>query len=112
MCADELAEEVDFFSLGTNDLTQYTCALDRQNAKLEPFSDTHHPAVLRAIKMTIEAGHRHGTWVGICGELGADTTLTEEFIKYGVDELSVNPKSVLPLRKAIRSIDRSKLLAK
>ena len=111
-CADELAEEVDFFSLGTNDLTQYTCALDRQNAKLEPFSDTHHPAVLRAIKMTIEAGHRHGTWVGICGELGADTTLTEEFIKYGVDELSVNPKSVLPLRKAIRSIDRSKLLAK
>ena len=108
LCADELAEEVDFFSLGTNDLTQYTCAIDRQNAKLEPFSDTHHPAVLRAIKMTVEAGHRHGTWVGICGELGADTTLTETFLRYGVDELSVNPKSVLPLRKAIRSLDLSK----
>ena len=108
LCADDLAEEVDFFSLGTNDLTQYTCAIDRQNAKLEPFSDTHHPAVLREIKMTIDAGHRHGCWVGICGELGADLSLTETFLRMGVDELSVNAKSVLPLRKAIRSIDLSK----
>ena len=108
LCADELAEEVDFFSLGTNDLTQYTCAIDRQNAKLEPFADTHHPAVLKLIQMTIEAGHRHNTWVGICGELGADLTLTETFLRMGVDELSVNPKSVLPLRKKIRSIDLSK----
>ncbi len=108
ICADDLAEEVDFFSLGTNDLTQYTCAIDRQNAKLEPFSDTHHPAVLKEIQMTIEAGHRHGIWVGICGELGADLTLTETFLRMGVDELSVNAKSVLPLRKKIRSIDLSK----
>ena len=108
LCADELAEEVDFFSLGTNDLTQYTCAIDRQNAKLEPFSDTHHPAVLRLIKMTIDAGHRHNTWVGVCGELGADLTLTETFLNMGIDELSVNPKSVLPLRKMIREIDLSK----
>ena len=108
LCADELAEAVDFFSIGTNDLTQYTCAIDRQNAKLEPFSDTHHPAVLKLIQMTIEAGHRHGTWVGICGELGADPTLTERFLRMGVDELSVNPKSVLPLRKIIRETDLSK----
>ena len=108
LCADELAEEVEFFSLGTNDLTQYTCAIDRQNAMLEPFSDPHHPAVLKEIKMTIEAGHRHGCWVGICGELGADLTLTETFLRMGVDELSVNAKSVLPLRKQIRSIDLSK----
>ena len=108
LVADELAEEVDFFSLGTNDLTQYTCAIDRQNAKLERFSDTHHPAVLRAIKMTVDAGHRHGAWVGICGELGADPTLTETFLRMGVDELSVNAKSVLPLRKIIRSTDLSK----
>jgi phosphotransferase system enzyme I (PtsI) len=106
--ADELAEEVDFFSLGTNDLTQYTCAIDRQNAKLERFSDTHHPAVLRAIKMTVDAGHRHGAWVGICGELGADPTLTETFLRMGVDELSVNAKSVLPLRKIVRGLDLSK----
>ena len=105
LCADELAQACDFFSIGTNDLTQYVCAIDRQNAKLEPFSDTHHPAVLRAIRMTIEAGHRHGIWVGICGELGADLTLTETFLRMGIDELSVNPKSVLPLRKQIRSID-------
>ena len=108
LCADELAEEVEFFSLGTNDLTQYTCAIDRQNAMLEPFSDTHHLAVLKEIKMTVEAGHRHGCWVGICGELGADLTLTETFLRMGVDELSVNAKSVLPLRKQIRSIDLSK----
>lgn len=108
LCADDLAEEVDFFSLGTNDLTQYTCAIDRQNAKLERFSNTHHPAVLKAIRMTVEAGHRHNTWVGICGELGADPTLTDTFLRMGVDELSVNAKSVLPLRKIIRSIDLSK----
>ncbi|MBE6005994.1 MAG: phosphoenolpyruvate--protein phosphotransferase [Lachnospiraceae bacterium] len=108
LIADDLAEEVDFFSLGTNDLTQYTCAIDRQNAKLERFSDTHHPAVLKAIQMTVEAGHRHNTWVGICGELGADPTLTETFLRMGVDELSVNAKSVLPLRKIIRSVDLSK----
>ncbi len=108
MCADELAEEVEFFSLGTNDLTQYTCAIDRQNAMLDPFMDTHHPAVLKEIQMTIEAGHRHGCWVGICGELGADLTLTETFLRMGVDELSVNASSVLPLRKQIRSINLSK----
>ncbi|MBQ3765101.1 MAG: phosphoenolpyruvate--protein phosphotransferase [Synergistaceae bacterium] len=108
LCADELAEEVDFFSLGTNDLTQYTCAIDRQSASLEPFSNTHHPAVLRLIRETIEAGHRHNTWVGICGELGADPTLTEEFLKMGVDELSVNPKSILPLRGNVRNVDLSK----
>ncbi len=108
LCADELAEEVDFFSLGTNDLTQYTCAIDRQSANLERFSNTHHPALLRLIKETIEAGHRHNTWVGICGELGADPELTEEFLKWGVDELSVNPKSILPLRDRIRGMDLSK----
>ena len=105
MIADELAEECDFFSIGTNDLTQYTCAIDRTNAKLEPFSDTHHPAVLREIQMTVEAGHRHGIWVGICGELAADVTLTETFLRMGVDELSVNPKNVLPLRKIIRGLN-------
>jgi len=108
MIADELAEECDFLSIGTNDLTQYTLAIDRQNAALDPFLDTHHPAVLRSIKMTIEAGHRHGAWVGICGELGADLTLTETFLRYGVDELSVNPVSILPLRKVIRGIDLRK----
>lgn len=108
LIADDLAEECDFFSIGTNDLTQYTCALDRQNAKLEPFLNTHHPAVLKAIQMTIDAGHRHNCWVGICGELGADPALTDTFLRMGVDELSVNPKSVLPLRKIIRSVDLSK----
>ena len=108
LCADELAEEVDFFSLGTNDLTQYTCAIDRQSANLERFSDTHHPALLRLIKETIEAGHRHNTWVGICGELGADHELTEKFLEWGIDELSVNPKSILPLRGRIREMDLSK----
>ena len=112
LIADELAAECDFFSIGTNDLTQYTCALDRQNAKLEPFFNPHHPAVLRAIKMTIEAGHRHGIWVGICGELGADTALTETFLRMGVDELSMNAKSILPVRKIIRGVDLSKPSAK
>lgn len=108
LIADELAEECDFFSIGTNDLTQYTLAIDRQNAALDPFMDTHHPAVLREIKMTIDAGHRHNIWVGICGELGADRSLTETFLRMGVDELSVNPISVLPLRKIIRGLDLSK----
>ncbi|MGI6108145.1 MAG: phosphoenolpyruvate--protein phosphotransferase [Lachnospiraceae bacterium] len=108
LIADDLAKEVDFFSIGTNDLTQYTTAIDRVNAKLEPFADTHHPAVLREIKMTIDAGHHHNCWVGICGELGADLSLTETFLRMGIDELSVNPKSILPLRKTIRSIDLSK----
>lgn len=107
LIADDLAEHCDFFSIGTNDLTQYTTAIDRQNDKLDPFLDTHHPAVLREIQMTIEAGHRHGTWVGICGELGADLSLTETFLRMGVDELSVNPKSILPLRKTIRDLDLS-----
>lgn len=107
MIADELAEEVDFFSLGTNDLTQYTLAIDRQNPKLDEFYDPHHPAVLRMIKHTIEAGHRHGCWVGICGELGTDLALTETFLRMGVDELSVSPAAVLPMRKAIRGMDLS-----
>ena len=108
MMADELAEEVDFFSLGTNDLTQYTLAIDRQNPKLDNFYDPHHPAVLRMIRHTVEAGHRHGCWVGICGELGADPTLTETFLRMGLDELSVSPSAVLPLRKLIRGMDLSK----
>ena len=108
MIADELAQEVEFFSIGTNDLTQYTLAIDRQNPKLDPFFDAHHPAVLRMIEMTVQAAHRHGCWVGICGELGADTALTETFLRMGVDELSVSPAAVLPLRKCIRSIDLRK----
>ena len=108
MMADELAEEVEFFSLGTNDLTQYTLAIDRQNPKLDAFYDSHHPAVLRMIRHTVEAGHRHNCWVGICGELGADLTLTETFLRMGVDELSVSPAAVLPLRKRIRSLDLTK----
>ena len=113
LTAEEFVEHgVDFLVVGTNDLTQYTCALDRQNAKLEPFFDPHHPAVLKAIRMTIEAGHRHGIWVGICGELGADTALTETFLRMGVDELSMNAKSILPVRKIIRGVDLSKPSAK
>ena len=108
MIADELAEEVEFFSICTNDLTQYTLAIDRQNPKLDPFYDPHHPAVLRMIEQTVQAGHRHNCWVGICGELGADTSLTETFMRMGLDELSVNPGSVLGLRKVIRSLDLSK----
>ncbi len=103
--ADELAEEVDFFSIGTNDLTQYTLAIDRQNPKLAPFYDPHHPAILRMIQGTVEAGHRHGCWVGICGELGADLSLTETFLRMGVDELSVAPAAILPLRDQIRKLD-------
>ncbi|MBQ4396486.1 MAG: phosphoenolpyruvate--protein phosphotransferase [Clostridia bacterium] len=105
MVADELAEEVEFFSIGTNDLTQYTLAIDRQNPKLDPFYDSHHPAVLRLIEMTVQAGHRHNCWVGICGELGADPTLTETFLRMGLDELSVNPGGILGLRKIIRELN-------
>ena len=108
MVSDELAKEVDFFSIGTNDLTQYTLAIDRQNPKLDDFYDPHHPAVLKMIRMTVENAHKAGIWAGICGELGADTTLTEEFIRMGVDELSVSPGRILPIRKIIRetSLDR------
>ncbi|MDE6662321.1 MAG: phosphoenolpyruvate--protein phosphotransferase [Lachnospiraceae bacterium] len=102
MISDMLAEEVDFFSIGTNDLTQYTLAIDRQNMRLDNIYDSHHPAVLRMIKMTVENGHKHGCWVGICGELGADSTLTQTFIEMGIDELSVSPSYVLPIRKKIR----------
>lgn len=101
--ADELAAEVDFFSIGTNDLTQYTLACDRQNPSLERFADPHSPAVLRMIQMTIEVAHRHGIWCGICGELGADLSLTDTFLRLGIDELSVSPTSVLPLRNVIRN---------
>ncbi|MDD3360628.1 MAG: phosphoenolpyruvate--protein phosphotransferase [Hespellia sp.] len=101
----ELAKEVDFFSVGTNDLTQYTLAIDRQNPKLEPFLDTHHPAILRMIKMAADNAHAEGKWIGICGELGADTELTEQFMAMGVDELSVSPALVLPLRKKIRECE-------
>lgn len=100
--ADELAAEADFFSIGTNDLTQYTLACDRQNPNLGRFADTHSPAILRMIRTVTEAAHRHGIWCGICGELGADLTLTEEFLNIGLDELSVSPTSVLPLREEIR----------
>lgn len=105
LISDLLAEEVDFFSIGTNDLTQYTLAVDRQNMKLDHIYDAHHPAVLRMIRMTIDNGHKHGCWVGICGELGADMTLTRTFLEMGIDELSVSPAFVLPLRKAIREMN-------
>ena len=104
MISDLLAKEVDFFSIGTNDLTQYTLAIDRQNSKLDNIYDSHHPAVLRMIQKTIENGHKAGCWVGICGELGADMTLTETFLKMGIDELSVSPTFVLPIRKLIREM--------
>lgn len=104
MISDLLAPEVDFFSIGTNDLTQYTLAIDRQNMKLDNIYDAHHPAILRMIQMTIENGHKHGCWVGICGELGADPGLTKTFVEMGIDELSVSPAFVLPTRKNIRDI--------
>lgn len=105
MISRELAKEVDFFSVGTNDLTQYTLAIDRQNAKLDKFYDPHHPAVLAMIKMAADNAHAEGAWIGICGELGADLELTEEFLKMGLDELSVFPAMVLPLRKRIRECE-------
>ncbi len=102
MISEDLAKEVDFFSIGTNDLTQYTLAIDRQNQKLDNIYDSHHPAILKMIKMVIDNAHKHNTWVGICGELGADITLTEKFVKMGIDELSVSPNFILPLRSCIR----------
>ena len=104
LISDELAKEVEFFSLGTNDLTQYTLAIDRQNQSLDAFYDSHHEAVLRLIRMTVENGHKAGIWVGICGELAADTTLTRAFLDMGVDELSVSPTYVLSVRKTVREI--------
>lgn len=106
--SDKLAPMVDFFSVGTNDLTQYTLACDRQNPKIERFVDTHHEAVLRLIEMAAKAAHDNGKWIGICGELGADTSLTERFLRMGIDELSVSPPSVLKVRDKVRSIDLSK----
>lgn len=99
--ADELAEEVDFFSVGTNDLTQYTLAIDRQNQSLDDFYDSHHPAILKMLKMIADAAHRHGAWAGICGELGADLSLTKDFLAMGYDELSVSPGRILPIRKTV-----------
>lgn len=107
LMSEELAKEVDFFSIGTNDLTQYTLACDRQNAAIESFNDPHHPAVLKEIQMTIENGHKGGAWVGICGELGADTSLTETFLRMGVDELSVSPSRILAVRDVVRKLDLS-----
>ena len=109
LMSDELAKEVDFFSIGTNDLTQYTLAIDRQNEKLDPFYDPHHPAVLRQIRMVVDNAHKAGIWAGICGELGADMELTPLFLKMGVDELSVSPGSILPLRELIRNTDTTKV---
>ncbi len=105
MISRDLAKEVDFFSVGTNDLTQYTLAIDRQNAKLDEFYNPHHPAILSMIRMAAENAHAEGAWIGICGELGADLELTEEFLKMGLDELSVSPSMVLPLRKKIRECE-------
>lgn len=104
MISDDLAGEVDFFSIGTNDLTQYMLAIDRQNPSLEKLNNPHHPAILQAIHMVIKNGHKHGIWVGICGELAADLSLTEELIQMGIDELSVSPINLLPLREKIRNI--------
>ena len=102
ICSDRLAKEVDFFSCGTNDLTQYTLACDRQNDDLGRFFNPHHLAVLRELKMVCDNAHKNGIWVGICGELGADLKLTETFLSIGIDELSVSPRAVLPLRQKIR----------
>lgn len=102
MISAELAKEVDFFSIGTNDLTQYTLAIDRQNSRLEQFYNPYHPAILRMIKMVVDNAHQNNCWVGICGELGADLSLTDTFLEMGIDELSVSPNSVLPIRKKIR----------
>lgn len=106
--SDKLAPLVDFFSVGTNDLTQYTLACDRQNPNIESFCDTHHEAILRLIEMAAQNAHKHGAWIGICGELGADTELTETFLRMGIDELSVSPSFVLKVREKVRSIDLSK----
>ena len=108
MMSGELAKEVDFFSIGTNDLVQYTLAIDRQNEKLDEFYDPKHPAVLRLIRFVAESGHKHGCMVGICGELGAETDLTEDFLKMGIDELSVSPSFLLKVRETIRQTDLTK----
>ena len=108
MMSEELAKEVDFFSIGTNDLTQYTLAIDRQNPKLDNIYDSHHPAILKMLQMVVDNGHKGGCWVGICGELGADTTLTETFLKMGFDELSVSPSMILKIRDRIRNTDTTK----
>lgn len=108
LISDKLAPLVDFFSVGTNDLTQYTLACDRQNPELDEFCDTHHEAVLKLIEFSAENAHKHGKWIGICGELAADTSLTEHFLRMGIDELSVSPSYVLNVRAAVRSIDLSK----
>ena len=104
LLSEELAKEVDFFSIGTNDLSQYTLAIDRQNQNLESFFDAHHPAILHLIEMTVAGAHKAGIWCGVCGELGADLELTEKFVAIGMDELSVSPASVLPLRQKIRGL--------
>ena len=108
LISDKLAKEVDFFSIGTNDLSQYTLVVDRTSRVLSDFFNPHHPAVLKLIQMTVENAHKAGIWVGMCGELGSDLSITETFLRMGVDEFSVAPYSVLPLRKQIRSIDLSK----
>ena len=105
--SDILAKEVDFFSIGTNDLTQYVLAIDRQNQNLDAFYNPHHPAVLRLISQVVDNAHKNGIWVGICGELGADPELTETFLSLGVDELSVSPSAVLKLRQTVRQINLS-----
>lgn len=109
MISDMLAKEVDFFSIGTNDLTQYTLAIDRQNPKLDEFYDSHHEGLLRMIQMVVENGHKENCWVGICGELGADLSMTETFLKMGMDELSVSPTMILQIRDKIRGVDTSKI---
>lgn len=108
LISDKLAPMVDFFSVGTNDLTQYTLACDRQNPDVEPFCNTHHEAILRLIELSTKNAHAHGTWIGICGELASDTTLTETFLKMGIDELSVSPSFVLKIRNTVRNIDLKK----
>lgn len=108
LISDDLAQKVDFFSIGTNDLTQYTCAIDRQNRELIPFLDTHHKAVLRLIEMTVNNAHKYNKWVGICGELGSDISLTETFLRIGVDELSLTPSQILAVKQKVQSLDLSK----
>ena len=105
LISDKLAPMVDFFSVGTNDLLQYTLACDRQNSKLERYYNPHHEAVLRLIKMAADNAHKHGAWIGICGELAADMELTETFLRIGIDELSVSPGFVLKLRNKVRNIE-------
>lgn len=104
MVSDELAEIVDFFSIGTNDLTQYTLAIDRQNEKLDDFYNPHHKAIMRMIQMVVDNAHKYGKWAGICGELGAGLELTEQFVRMGLDELSVAPSMILKLRKVVREM--------